>query len=62
MTPRDKRRPTTSPAPTTAEQLKERIGFLSDLAPFSGLSKLELERVARAIVERAVSAGEAVLV
>jgi len=62
MTPRDKRRPTTSPAPTTAEQLKERIGFLSDLAPFSGLSKLELERVARAIVERAVAAGEAVLV
>ena len=36
--------------------------FLADIEPFNGLSKLELERVARSIVERAAAAGEAVLV
>ena len=62
MTPRKGPRTTTSQATASAEQLKERIGFLSDIEPFSGLSKLELERVARSIVERVVVAGEALLV
>jgi CBS domain-containing protein len=62
MTPRNNRRTTTSPATAGAEQLKERVKFLSDLEPFNGLSKLELERVARSIVERIAAAAESVLV
>ncbi len=61
MTPQSGRRTATS-AVTSAGKIKERIRFLSDLQPFNGLSKLELERVARSIVERVVGAGEAVLV
>jgi len=62
MTPRDSKSTTTSKASTGAEQLNERSRFLTDLEPFNGLSKLELERVARSIVERVATAGEAVLV
>jgi CBS domain-containing protein len=60
MTPQNGRR--TTKAQAAAERLKERIRFLSALEPFNGLSKLELERVARSIVERKAAAGEAVLV
>jgi CBS domain-containing protein len=60
MTPRNARR--TVSATVGAEQLKERMRFLADLEPFNGLSKLELERVARSIVVRVAAAGEAVLV
>ena len=59
MAPRD----TPSAAATAeAERLKQRMRFLADIEPFNGLSKLELERVARSIVERVAEAGEAVLV
>ncbi len=40
----------------------ERARFLSRLEPFRGLSPEELERIAGEIIERDVSAGEAVLV
>jgi CBS domain-containing protein len=60
MTPRDTRSATTATA--DAERLRQRMRFLADIDPFNGLSKLELERVARSIVERVAEAGEAVLV
>ena len=41
---------------------RQRTRFLAGIEPFNGLSKLELERVARSIVERVAAAGEAVLV
>jgi CBS domain-containing protein len=52
----------TSPTTASAEQLKDRTRFLARAEPFKGLARAELERVARALVERSVAAGEAVLV
>ena len=51
--------------PDSAEaggQAKERARFLAGREPFKGLSPVELERVAVSVVERAVPAGEMVLV
>ncbi len=62
MTPRTSRPRAKSRAAASAEQIKERGRFLADLEPFNGLSKLELDRVARSIVERVAEVGEAVLV
>lgn len=62
MTPRTSRPTAKSRAAASAEQIKERSRFLSELEPFNGLSKLELDRVARSIVERVAAVGEAVLV
>ena len=59
MDPRDTPSAT---ATADAERLRQRIRFLEDIEPFNGLSKLELERVARSIVERVAEPGEAVLV
>ena len=59
MTPRDT---SSATATTDAERLRQRMRFLEDIEPFNGLSKLELERVARSIVERVAEPGEAVLV
>ncbi len=45
-----------------AGPVSERARFLARLEPFKGLSPEELERIADEIIERDVSAGEAVLV
>ncbi len=45
-----------------AERVAERASFLSGVEPFRGLATDELERVAAALTERPVGAGEAVLV
>ena len=50
-----------SPTVST-EQLNDRVRFLGRVEPFKGLASAELERVARALTERSVAAGEAVLV
>ena len=55
MTPRNSRTTTRSKTPGGAAQLTERSRFLAELEPFNGLSKLELDRVARSIVERVAS-------
>jgi CBS domain-containing protein len=59
MDPRDTLSAT---ATADAERLRQRTRFLEDIEPFNGLSKLELERVARSVVERVAEPGEAVLV
>ena len=59
MSPRSRRTPV---AEAGDEQVKQRTRFLSEIEPFNGLSKLELERVARSVVERLAPAGESVLV
>ncbi len=60
MSPRTRRTTTTTKA--GEEQIRQRSKFLAGIEPFNGLSKLELERVARSVVERLAPAGEAVLV
>ncbi len=60
MSPRTRRTTTTTKA--GEEQIRQRSRFLAGIEPFNGLSKLELERVARSVVERLAPAGEAVLV
>ena len=62
MTPRNSKSTTTSKAPRRGAAQRAAHRFLAELEPFNGLGKLELERVARSIVERVAAAGEAVLV